>query len=161
MWNVSYQATYDKTKSLIKADVCMKFYYETKPLYLETDASRIGLGAALLQTRDGTTCLKDIAPDNTILRPIAFASKSLTSAEHRYSNIKREVLGILHGLKKFHHYCFAREVSIITDHKPLVEIFKKDIVTLSQWIQCILLMIHQYRVRILYKPGWKFSLQIG
>ena len=31
--------------------------------------------------------------------PIAFASKCLTSAEYRYSNIEREVLGILHGLK--------------------------------------------------------------
>ena len=64
----------------------MKFYDETKPLYLETDASGIGLGASLLQTRDGMTCPKDTAPDNTILRPIAFASKSLTSAEQRYSS---------------------------------------------------------------------------
>ena len=30
-------------------------------------------------------------------------------------------------LKMFHNYCFAREVSIITDHKPLVAIFKKDV----------------------------------
>ena len=78
-------------------------------------------------------------PDNTILHPIAFASKSLTGTECRYSNIEREALGILHGLEKFHHYCFAREVHIITDHKPLVTIFKKDIVMLSQCIQHILL----------------------
>ena len=76
MWNATYQALYKKAKSLIKADVCMKYYYETKPLYLGTDASGIGLGAILLQTRDGTTCPKDIAPDNTVLRPIVFASKS-------------------------------------------------------------------------------------
>ena len=153
MWNESYQAMYDKTKSLIKADMCMKFYDETKPLYLETDASGIELGTALLQPRDGTTCPKDNAPDKTILRPIAFASKSLTSAECRYSNIERVVLGILHGLEKFQHYHFAREVSIITDHKALVAIFMKDIATLSQQIQCILLRIHQYRGRILYKLG--------
>ena len=61
-------------------------------------------------------------PDNTILHPIAFASKCLTGAEHRYSNIEREALGILHGLEKFHHYCFAREVHVITDCKPLVTI---------------------------------------
>ena len=76
MWNASYQALYDKTKSLIKDDVCMKFYYETTHLYLEMDAFGIGLGTSLLQTRDGTICPEDIAPDNTILRPIAFASKS-------------------------------------------------------------------------------------
>ena len=92
-------------------------------------------------------------PNNTILHPIAFASKSLTGTEYRYSNIEWEALGIFHGLKKFHHYCFAREVHVITDHKLLVAIFKKDVATLSQCIQCILLKIHQYRVQILYKPG--------
>ena len=131
----------------------MKFYNETKPLYLETDASGIGLGAALLQTRDSTTCPKGIVPDNTILRPITFASKSLTSAEYRYSNIEREALGILHCLEKFHHYCFPREVNVIKGHNSLVAIFKKGIATLSQQIQCILLRRHQYRVRILYKLG--------
>ena len=110
----------------------MKCYDKTLPLYLENDASGIGLGAALLQTRDGTQCPRDIAPDNSILRPIAFASKCLTSMERRYYNIEREALGILHGLKRFFHHCFAREVSITTDHKSLLAIFKKYVATLSQ-----------------------------
>ena len=133
-WNASYQAIYDKAKSFIKADACMKFYDESKLLYPETDASGVGLGTALLQAKDGAIYQKDTAPANTILRPIVSASKSLTSAEHRYSNIEREVLGILHGLEKFHHYCFARNVNVITNHKPLVAIFKKDLVTLLQRI---------------------------
>ena len=45
----------------------MKFYDETKPLYLEKDTSGIGCGAALLQTRDGTSCQKDSTAGNTIL----------------------------------------------------------------------------------------------
>ena len=118
----------------MKEDACVKFYYETQPLYLETDASGVGLGAALLQTGSDTCCPREKAPNKRILRPIAFGSKILSCAERRYSNIEREKLGILHGLYKFHHYCFAREVSIITDHKPLVAIFNKDI-TLLQRIQ--------------------------
>ena len=153
IWNISYQQLFDKAKLLIKVEMCMKFYDDTKALYLETDVSGIGLGAALLQLRDNMGCQKDTAPDNTILCPIAFASKSLTGAEQRYSNIECEALSTLHGLEKFHHNCFGREVPVITDHKLLVSIFKKDVATLSQQIQCILLKIHQYRVQIIYKPG--------
>ena len=153
MWNISYHQLFNKAKSLIKAEMCIKFYDDTKPLYLKTDASGICLGAALLQLRDNMNCLKHTAPDNTILHPIAFASKSLTTAEQRYSNIKHEALGILHGLAKFHHYCIDREVLVITDHKLLVSIFKKDVATLSQRIQHILLTIHLYRVQVIYKAG--------
>ena len=110
----------------------MNFYDETKLLYLETDASGVRLGAVLLQTRNGTSCQRDKVPNNNILRPITFARKSLSSAERRYGNIEKEALGILHGLEKFHHYCFVREVSKITDHKLLVAIFKKDVALLSQ-----------------------------
>ena len=139
MWNASYQQLFDKAKSLIKAEVCMKFYDDTKPLYLKTDVSGVGLGAALLQLCNDTACQRDMAPDNVSLRPITFTSKSLTGAEWRYSNIKLEALGILHGLEKFCHYCLGREVLIITDHKPLVAMFKKEIAMLSEHIQHILL----------------------
>ena len=131
----------------------MKFYDDTKPVYLETDTLGVGLCAALLQTQEGATSQKDTVPDNTILYPVALASKSLAGTEHRYSNIGREALGILHRVEKFHHYCFAREVYVITNHKPLVSIFNKDVAMLSQQIQRILLKIHQYRVQILYKHG--------
>ena len=70
--------------------------------------------------------------------------------EHSYSNIECGAPGILHGLGKFHHYSLVREVCIITDHKPLVMMLSKDVVMLSQWLQHIMLRIHQYRV---YKPG--------
>ena len=87
-WNTSYQQLFDNAKSIIKADVSMKFNNNSKLHYLETDASGIGLEAALLQLCDNTVCQKGVAPQNITLCPIAFASKSLTGAEWRYSNIK-------------------------------------------------------------------------
>ena len=62
-------------------------------------------------------------------------SKSLSSTEKRYSKIEIEAIDILYVLKKFHHYCFARELSIITDHTPLVAIFKKDVASQSHRLQ--------------------------
>ena len=110
----------------------MKFYDETKPLYIETDASKVILGTTLLQTRSSTSCHRDKVPDNGILRSIAFSRIILTRAEKRYSNIEKEALGILYGLEKFDHYYFSRDKSIIMDHKLLVAIFKKDVATLLQ-----------------------------
>ena len=133
-WNSDYQKLFDKAKSIMKEGACMKFYDETKPLNLNTDVSGVGLRAGLLQTRNGISCPRDMAPDSNILRPIALANKSIQCREE-YSNIEREVLGILFCLEKVHHYCFTREVSIITDHRPLVAIFKKDVATLLQRLQ--------------------------
>ena len=109
---------------------------ETKPLYIETDASGVGLGATPTTNKRQHDLLTEMnLQDNSIHRAIAFASKSLTGAEKRYSNIERAALGILYGLEKFHRYCFAMEVSIITDHQQLITIFKKDVATLSQGLQ--------------------------
>ena len=91
--------------------------------------------------------------NNTILRLIAFFSKSLSSAERLYSNIEKETLGICQVSKKFHHYHLSREVNVISDHKSLVAIFRKDVTMLSQQLQCILLRIHSYQTFILHKQG--------
>ena len=40
--------------------------------------------------------------------------------------MEREALGILYGLGTFHHYCFACEIYVITDHKPLVVMVGKE-----------------------------------
>ena len=84
--------------------------------------------------------------DNATLCPIVFASKGVSNTEQHYSNLKCEALGILHGKEKFHLYYFDGQPCIITEHKLLLAIFTKDLVTLSQQLQYIMLYRHQYRV---------------
>ena len=55
-WNKSYQEIYEKIKSLVKEDPCMKYYNARKLLDLETYASVVVLGTALLQLRDNLSC---------------------------------------------------------------------------------------------------------
>ena len=98
-----YQKLFDKAKSVTKEGACMKFYYETQPLYLETDASRVRLGAALLQTRSGTRYPRDKAPDNSILRPYHIGQqKPVKCGKENTMNIERVALDILNRLEKFH-----------------------------------------------------------
>ena len=79
-WNATYQKLFEKAKSIITEDAHMKFYDEIQPLYLETDVSVIVI-ITLLQTASSTSCPRDKAVDNSILRAITFESKSLSSAE--------------------------------------------------------------------------------
>ena len=85
--NKSYQDLYEKSKVLIKKDVCMKSYDAVKPIYLETDASEIGFGDGLLQIRDKINCMYGKMLYNPMLRSTVFARKNLSSAERQYSNI--------------------------------------------------------------------------
>ena len=59
----------------------MKVYNMSRPLYLEIDAAGVGLGAELLQLRDGMNCGHDEVPDSVTLCLTVFARKSLLSAK--------------------------------------------------------------------------------
>ena len=102
-----------------------------KQLLLETNALGVCLGASLLQAKGGMQFPRNEAQNNAVLQPVVFASKSLTSTDTHCSSVEIEALGMLHGLEIIHHYCFSHDVSVITDHKLLVAVFKKDVASLS------------------------------
>ena len=54
-----------------REDACMKFYNSFRHLYLETDASTVGL-----QVRDGISCGCNELPDNAVLEPIILSAKT-------------------------------------------------------------------------------------
>ena len=111
-WNSECEQAFLKAKELIASEKVPAHYDLQRPIKLECDASPYGLGAALTQVMD----------DNTE-RPIAYASRSLTKTEKHYSQIDKEALALVWGVKKFHTYIFARHFTLRTDHKPLTAIF--------------------------------------
>ncbi|CAC5415741.1 Uncharacterized protein K02A2.6 [Mytilus coruscus] len=91
-WTKECQEAFDKVKDLITSDMILTHFNPELPVTLACDASPYGLGAV-------------ISPryPNGSDRPIAFASRSLAPAEN-YSQIDKEALGIIWGIKKFHSY---------------------------------------------------------
>ena len=104
--------------------------------------------------------LQGMKPNNAVLCQITFTNKSITNKKSHHSNIEREALGTLHGLKKFHHCCFAHKASVITDHKSLIAIFNKDVVSLIIQTPMSTSMHPSVQRKILYKH-WPHSLWIG
>ena len=80
----------------------------------------------------------------TNLRPISYASKALSSTESNYSNIERELLGLLFAMNHFKHFTYGRLVHVITDHKPLVSLFRNSLVDSSPRLTRMLMLLLNY-----------------
>ena len=101
------------------------------------DPSKSGLRACI--PRDG--------------HPIADASRSLIQAEKHHAQIEKELLAVVFGCERFNHYVYGRPVDVMSDHKPLVSITKKPLVSSSQTLQRLILRLQRYEVNITYVPG--------
>ena len=90
---------------MIASDKVLINYNPDLPIKLATDASPYGLGAVLSHvTEFGNE------------RPIAYASRTLNSAEQKYSQLDKEALSIVWAVKKFFNYLCMKHFTIITDH---------------------------------------------
>jgi transposase InsO family protein len=141
-WGPEHTKAFAAVKTEISSASNLPFYEATKPLTLQVDASLRGLGAALIQDQG----------------PIAYASKSLTDTESRYSNIEREMLGIVFGLERFHHYVYGRQVLVETDHKPLEAIVRKNLANAPPRLSRMLLRLQRYDTEVKYVPGKEIPL---
>ncbi|KAK3769216.1 hypothetical protein RRG08_005163 [Elysia crispata] len=98
-----------KIKDVLSNTPVLAYFDVDKPITVTADASKNGLGAALLQDD----------------KPIAYASRSLSKAEQRYAMIEKETLAIVFAMERFHQYVYDQPVRVETDHKPLVAIQHK------------------------------------
>ena len=87
-------------------------YDQRLKCYLIVDAGPVGLGAILAQQQ----------PDESI-RPIAYASRTLSKVERKYSQTEKEALAVVWGCERFQIYLYGADFIILTDHKPLEIIY--------------------------------------
>jgi transposase len=106
-WSEAAQLAFEELKTkLVKAPIlsCPDF---SRPFCLQTDASYSGLGSVLTQNLEGEE------------KVIAYASRSLTDAEKKYSVTEKELLAILWSIRKFRPYLEGYNFEVVTDHFAL------------------------------------------
>ena len=141
-WGKEQQKSFDEVKRLLTSESLLVHYDPSKEA---CDASQYGLGAVL--SHHGP---------NGQEQPVAYASRSLGAAEKNYSQLEKEGLAIIFGIKRFHQYLFGRRFSILSDHKPLQHIFNETSSTptmASARIQRWALLLGGYDYTISYRPG--------
>ena len=107
------------------------------------DASSFGLGGVLYQKHDDEW------------KPVAYCSRTLTSAECRYAQIEKELLASLHACTKFERYLVGLpEFTLYTDHRPLVPLLnKKDLADTPIRCQRMIMRMMRFNARAEYTPG--------
>ncbi len=144
VWGSAQQKAFADVKALLTSRLLVH-YGSRKELVLSCDASPYGVGAVLSHVmEDGSE------------QPVAFASRSLVPAEKNYSQIDKEGLALVYGVKKFHRYLFGRPFTLLTDHKPLTHLFGENNPVppmASTRIQRWALLLSAYQYSIKYKRG--------
>ena len=139
-WDELCEEAFQLAKQSLASSRVLVHYDPTLPLKLAGDASEYGVGAVL----------SHVCPDGSE-RPVAFASRTLSSSERNYAQLEKEALSLIFGVRKFHQYLYGRPFTLYTDHKPLTTILgsKADIPTLAaarlqRW--ALLLSTYQYTI---------------
>lgn len=107
-WTPEAEAAFSEIKSrLVSAPVLASPDF-TKPFIIQCDASDTGVGAILYQECDG------------IEHPVAYASKTLTSCQRKYTVTEKELLAVIFGIEKFRSYIEGTKFTVETDHASLI-----------------------------------------
>ena len=141
-WTNEHQSHFDAIKQLVTtAPILRTIDYDSEdPIWLMADASDLGIGAVLLQ-----------GPAWKEARPIAFESRQYTPAEQNYPTHEKELLAIVHALKKWRADLLGVRVHVKTDHDTLVRFFGQRDLSRRQarWSETLA----DYDIEIEYVPG--------
>lgn len=138
-WTDEQQDSFEKLKkALTEAPILNGPDFEA-PFFLQTDASDYGLGACLFQKIQGQDSV------------VAFASRSLNTAEKKYSATEKECLAIVYGVEKMRPYLEGYHFTVLSDHQSLkwLHNLKNPSGRLARWV----MRLQQYDFHVEYRKG--------
>lgn len=141
-FNEIHEKEFEHLKKIISNAPVLSYFDKNEKIVLSCDSAQSAVGAVMLQNN----------------RPLAYASATLTESQRHYAQIERELLAIVFGCLKFHQYLYGSKVTVHTDHKPLVPLFKKPLNKIPPRLVRLMLKIQQYDLDVVYIPGKKMYI---
>ena len=134
-WKKEHGDSFTGLKKALTSECMLYFPNWDQGFALRTDASKIGIGAILLQGG----------------RPIVYLSRKLVPAEQNYKVWEQEMLAIIWAITKLRMYLAGRRFLIQTDHRNMCYLLnlKCDGGTLARWA----MTLSDYDITIDYTPG--------
>ena len=136
-WADEHHKAVENLKTTLTNSPVLQYFNPTVRSTIQADASQHGLGVCLLQKG----------------QPVAYASRSLNSAEGNYAQIEKELLAIVFACQKFHHYIYGFAINVQSDHKPLESIMQKPLCQASPRLRRMLLKLQKYNLTVKYTRG--------
>ena len=142
-WGAAQEEAVTKIKGILTSDLVLRSFNPGWKTQVVTDASRVGLGFALMQ--------QDPKSQDWYL--IQCGSRSVSGAESRYAVCELEGLGILFAVEKCRHFLLGmKDFDVITDHKSLKGVFEKSLPDVKN------ARLRRYRERLQeysFKVNWR------
>jgi len=141
-WGDKEQLSFDQLRKALMSKPALHPPDPAKDYKLYSDASTTTISSILAQSSD-----EQGKGDHVI----AYASRKLLPREQKYPITELELMSIVYGLLKFHHYLYGRKVTVYTDHRPLqwLNSLVKHSPRLARWS----MIIQNYDVTTAYIKG--------
>lgn len=110
-WTSKCEEAFNNIKRELTSEKVLIHFDPEKPIIVTTDASPYGISAVLSHRTD-----------EEIDRPVCFASRTLTACEKNYSQLDKEGLAIIFGIKKFFEFLYGFEFTLQTDNLAIARI---------------------------------------
>lgn len=138
-WTESLFSNFATLKNALVSAPVLSFPDYNLPFLIQSDASKIAIGAVLLQK------------SGNLFRPVAFASRKLSETEQNYSASERKLLALVYAYEEFFSHVYGRPITFYTDHEPLATMqkFKKPMGRLGRLFH----RLQDIDYKIVYLPG--------
>ena len=114
VWGEEQEKSFQKLKNQVASAPVLAYFDKDAFTRVIADASPVGLGAVLVQEKNGES------------RAICYASRSLSQVERRYSQTEKEALALVWACERFHLYLYGLpQFDLVTDHEALKVIYSK------------------------------------